>query len=191
MVPKLRETILHGTRRDAQLEPCIVPKGTNFSTTSRVSLSYHIAKKHSAPKPAVTFKCKRCYQEFPGSYALRQQKNTQYAFLIKETVVDRDDFIHKVDDTNLKEKLRSFQHFLVNSELERATHKVFNYAVENLNETIVNEELDHFFNNLNCAVISNLVFGFNLDNVEDGGFRYFTHTKKNSAGPIETGVLQG
>ena len=52
--------------------------GPNFSTKSQNDLKYHIAKKHGAPKPEVTFKCKLCYQEFPGFYALRQHRNTQY-----------------------------------------------------------------------------------------------------------------
>ena len=43
----------------------------NSSTKSQYDLSYHIAKKHSAPKSDITFKCKLCYQEFPGFYALR------------------------------------------------------------------------------------------------------------------------
>ena len=43
----------------------------NFSTKSQSDLNYHIAKKHSAPKFDVTFKCKLCYQEFSGLYALR------------------------------------------------------------------------------------------------------------------------
>ena len=58
------------------------------------------------------------------------------------------------------------------SEFERARHKVFNYAVETHNETIVNEELDHFFNNKNCAAKVILAFGFILKNIEDGGFKY-------------------
>ena len=49
-----------------------------------------------------------------------------------------------VEDHRLIEELHSRQLFLVDSELERARHKVFNYAVETLNETIVNEKLDHF-----------------------------------------------
>ena len=61
----------------------------------------------------------------------------------------------------------------MDSELEGARHKVFNYAVETLNETIVNAKLDHFFNNLKCAAKVNLAFGFILKNIEDGGFRYF------------------
>ena len=32
----------------------------NFSTKSQNDMNYHIAKKHSAPKPDITFKCKTC-----------------------------------------------------------------------------------------------------------------------------------
>ena len=49
-----------------------------------------------------------------------------------------------VEDHSLTEEWRSCQHFLVDSKLEGARHKVFNYGVETLNETIVNEKLDHF-----------------------------------------------
>ena len=64
-----------------------------------------------------------------------------------------------VEDHSLREELRSCQHFLVDSELERARHKLFIYAVETLSETIVNEKLDHLFNNLKCAAKLNLAFG--------------------------------
>ena len=77
-----------------------------------------------------------------------------------------------VEDHSLGEELPFFQHFLVDSELEKARHKVFNYAVETANETIVNEKLDHFFNNLKSAAKVNLALGFILKNMEDGGFRY-------------------
>ena len=45
--------------------------------------------------------------------------------------------------------------------------------METLNETIVNEKLDIFLNNLKCAAKVNLAFGFILKNIEDRGFRYF------------------
>ena len=45
--------------------------------------------------------------------------------------------------------------------------------METLNETFVNEKIDHFLNNLKCAAKMTLAFGFNLKNIEDGGFRYF------------------
>ena len=85
-----------------------------------------------------------------------------------------------VEEHKLREELRSCQHFLVDSELERARHKVFTYAVGTLNETIVNEKLDHFFNNLECAAEVNLAFGFILKNIEDLGFRYFYAHENNT-----------
>ena len=130
----------------------------NFSTKSQNDLNYHIAKKHSAPKFGVTFKCKLCYQEFPRFYALRQYTNTQHGMQIgsRRRDVDVEHIVGDVEDHSLREELRSCQHLLVDSELERARHKVFNYAVEALNETVVNDKLDRFFNNLKCAEEKNL-----------------------------------
>ena len=53
--------------------------------------------------------------------------------------VDVEHIVGDVEDHKLREEFRSCQLFLVDSEPERARNKVFNYAVENLNETIVNE----------------------------------------------------
>ena len=147
----------------------------NFSTKSQNDLNYHIAKKHSVPKPDITFRCKLCFQEFPGYYALRQQKNTQHGMQVESGTrdVDVEHIVGDVEDHRLRQELRSCQHFLVDSELERTRHKVLNYAVETLNVTIVNEKLDHFFNNLKCAAKVNLAFGFILKTIEDGRFRYF------------------
>ena len=50
---------------------------------------------------------------------------------------------------NFKEELCSCQHFLVDSELERAKHKVSNYATQNFNAANVEEQLGHFPNKLN------------------------------------------
>ena len=94
--------------------------------------------------------------------------------------VEVEHIVGDVEDHRLREELRFCQHFWVDSELERARHKVFNYAVETLNETIVNEKLDHFFNNLKCAAKVNLAFGFILKSIEDGGFRYFYAHENNT-----------
>ena len=154
----------------------------NFSTKSQNDLDYHIVKKHSAPKPEVTFKCKLCYHEFPGFYALRQNRNTQHTMQIGLGTknVDEEHIVGDVEDHRLTEELRSCQHLWVDSELERARHKVFNYAVKTLNETILNEKLDHFFKNSKCAAKVNLAFGFILKNIEDGGFRYFYAHENNT-----------
>ena len=94
--------------------------------------------------------------------------------------VDVEHIVGDVEDHGLSEELRSCQHFLVDSELERAGHKVFNYAVETLNETVVNKKIDHFFTNLKRTPKVNLAFGFILKNIEDGGFRYFYAHKNNT-----------
>ena len=69
----------------------------NFSTTFESYLNYNIAKKYSAPKPDVAFKCKLCYQEFPGFHAIRQQKNTENDFPIKTTNVEANDILTKLE----------------------------------------------------------------------------------------------
>ena len=84
--------------------------------------------------------------------------------------IDPDIILNQVGDVNLTEELRSFQQFLVDSQLEWARYKLFIYAKENLSTTIVDEKLDHFLNNLNCPEELNLAFGFILKNLEDGGF---------------------
>ena len=87
--------------------------------------------------------------------------------------VNVEHIVGDIEDHRLRKELSSCQHFLVDSELENARHKVFIYTVETLNETIVNEKLDQFFNNLKSAAKVNLAFAFFLKNIEDGGFRYF------------------
>ena len=94
--------------------------------------------------------------------------------------VNGEHIVGDVADHNLRGELRFCQHFLVDSELEGTRHKAFNYAVETLNETIVNEKFDRFFNNLKCAAKVNLAFGFVLKNIEDGGFRCFYAHENNT-----------
>ena len=50
----------------------------------------------------------------------------------RDVVVEH--IVGDVEDQRLREELRSCQQFLVDSELERARHKVFSYAVETLNK---------------------------------------------------------
>ena len=154
----------------------------SFCTNSQNDLNYHFAKKHSIPKPDVTFKCRLCNQEFPGFNALSQHRHTQHGMQIGSGTkdVDVELIVGDVEDHRLREEMRSSQHFLVDSELETARRKVFTYATETLNEKIVNEKPDRFFNNFKCAAKVNLAFGFILKNKEDGGFRYFQAHENNT-----------
>ena len=134
-------------------------------------LSYCLKRQH--PKNCRFYKHGRCYQEYPGFYALRHHKNTQHGFPIKTADVDPKDIFNENDDANLKDELRFCQKFSVNYELETARHKVFHYAVDYINETIVNEKHDLFFNTSKCAAEVNHAFGFILKNIGGEGFRYF------------------
>ena len=152
----------------------------NFHTKSQNDLNYHIAKKHSPLKFDVTFRCKLCYQEFPGIYVLRRHRNTKHGMQIGSRTrdVDVEHTVRYVEDQRLRERLRSCQHFSMNS--EKARHKVFNYAGETLKQTIVNEKLDNFLNNLKCAAKVNLAFGFVLEKIEDRGLRNFYAHENNT-----------
>ena len=103
----------------------------NFSAKSQSDLNYHIGKKNSTPNFDVSFKCKHCYLDFPGFYGLRQHRNTKHGMQIgsrtRDVVVEH--IMEDVEDPSFREELLSRQHFLVDSELERARHKVFTYAV--------------------------------------------------------------
>ena len=147
----------------------------NFYTKSRDDLNYHIAKQHSAACPSKTYKCKLCHAEFPGFYALRQHKNTQHGKQIGfgASNIDVEDIMGDVDDQSLREELQSCRHFLVDSEIQKGRHSVFNFAVNNLTAQVIEEKLDRVLDKLKCVSKLNLAPGFILKNIEDGKFRYF------------------
>ena len=182
VVPKLQETILYGTRRDVQLEHCIVlnvPISPKDHKMVWITILLRSLPPHNLMSPSsVNF----FYQELPGFYAFRQHRNTQHGMQVGSRTrdVNVEHIVGDVKDHKLREDLRSCHYFLVDYEHERAKHKVFDYAVETLNETIVNEKVDNFFNNLKCAAKVRLAFGFVLRNIEDGGFRYLYAHENNT-----------
>ena len=93
------------------------PQCPNFSTKSRDDLNFHIAKKHATPQVKTTHKCKICFKEFSGFYALRQHKTSEHGVQMKSPESDVNTFPED-NDADLKEELQACQHFLVDSELE-------------------------------------------------------------------------
>ena len=77
----------------------------NFSTKSQNDLNYHIAEKYGAPKPDITFKCKLCFQEFPGFYALRLHRNTEHEMQIGSGTkdVNVEHLVRDVEDHSWRE----------------------------------------------------------------------------------------
>ena len=129
----------HMTRCSVGLLCC--SKGPDFCLKSHNELNYHIAK-NKAPQdlslPSIVNFFIKNFQDF--TFYLNK-KNTQHCFPIKTTNVGPADIIDHVNDMNLKEELPSCQLFLVDSELEVVRHKVFNYAIDNLNAKIVDKKL--------------------------------------------------
>ena len=154
----------------------------NFSTLSQDDLSYHIAKQHSVAGPSETYKCKLCHAEFPGFYALRQHRNTQHGRQIGFGAgnIDVEYILGDVDDQSLREELQSFRHFLVDSEIQKGRHSVFNFAVNNTAAQVIEENLDRVLDKLKCVAKLNFALGFNLKKIEDGKFRYFNAHENNT-----------
>ena len=85
-----------------------------------------------------------------------------------------------VDDQSLREELQSCRHFLVDSEIQKVRHSVFNFAVNNLTAQVIEEKLDRVLDKLKCVAKPNLALGFILKNNEDGKFRYFYAHENNT-----------
>ena len=154
----------------------------NFSSLSQDDSYYHIAKQHSVVGPSKAYKCKLCHADYPGFYALRQQKNTQHGTKIGfgASNIDVEDIVGDVDDQSLREELQSCRHFLVDSEIQKGRHSVFDFVVNKLTVQVIQEKLDRILYKLKCVAKLNLALGFILKNIEDGKFRYFYAHENNT-----------
>ena len=154
----------------------------NFSTKSRDNLIYHIAKQHSPAGPSITYKCKLYHAEYPAFYALRQHKNVQHGTQIGfgASNIDVEDIVGDVDDQILREELQSCRRLLVDSEIQKGRHTVFNFAVIKLTAQVIKEKLDCVLDKLKYVAKLNLALDFILKNIEVGKFRYFYANENNT-----------
>ena len=153
----------------------------NFSTESRDDLTYHIAKKHSAAGPKNNHTCKECSIEFPNFYSLRHHKQSYHtAETTSREKADMQSLADAGDDKSLEEELQSCRHFLVDSEIQKGTHSVFNFVVNNLTAQVIEEKLDCVLDKLKCAAKLNLALSFILKNIEAGEVRYFYAHENNT-----------
>ena len=152
-----------------------------FSKLSQDDLNYHVAKKHSVPRPPITYKCELCHTKFPGFYALRQHKNTQHGKQIGfgASNINVEDIVGDVGDQSLREELESCKQFLTNTEMENGRSRVFNFGMSFFDISLLNDKLDYVLKELKCAAKVNLAIGFVLKNIEDGMCRYF-YTHENN-----------
>ena len=150
----------------------------NFSTTYQLDLNYHLAKKHATPRVKITHTCTICFEEISGFHALRQHKTSEHGIQMKPAEIDVNILLAD-NDADLKEEVQACQHFLVDSELGRRRHCVFNFTMSAFYNPFIKKKLDLVFKGLNCASKVNLAFGLVLKNVEEGSCRYF-HAHENN-----------
>ena len=84
------------------------------------------------------------------------------------------------DDKSLEGKLQSCRHFLVDSEIQKRRHRVFNFVVNNLTDQVIEEKLDRVLDKLKCAEKLKLALGFIRKDIEDRKFRYFCAHENNT-----------
>ena len=119
--------------------------------------------------------CFSCEKGFPSFYSLPKQKKSGNGELLQnqDLTIDLGQFIGDSHDQELPEELTACQHFLVDSEVIRGRQHVFNLASTNFTPNFLKENLQHFFEILQCPANVNLVLSFVLRNVEDRNYRYF------------------
>ena len=154
----------------------------NFSTLSQDDLIYLFAKKHRVPRPSITYKCKLCHAEFPGSYALRRHKNTQHGTQLGfgANKIGVEDIVGFVDDRGLREELESCKHFLTDFEIKNGRRRLFSFAMSSFDMSLLNDKLDYVFKELKCAAKVNVAFGFVQKNIQDGMCRHFYAHENNT-----------
>ena len=98
---------------------------------------------------------------------LRQHKTSERGLQMESAEFDVSNFLQD-DNADLKEELQACQPFLVDSELEKGRHRVFNFTMSTFDNSLINQKLNLVFKGLECLAKVNLAFGFVLKNVEDG-----------------------
>ena len=179
--PQTTKLNLARHRKRCSVETLYCTQYPNFSAKIQSDLIYHIAEKHSVPRPSKTYKCKLCLEELPGFYASRQHKNNQHRPQMGSGAsnTDVEDIVGDVDDQSLREELESCKHFLTDTEMENGRLSVSNFAMVSFDMPLLNDKLDYVFKELKYAAKVNPAFGFLLKNIEDGLCRYlYAHENK-------------
>ena len=141
-------------------------------------MGYHVAKKHAQPSSKKWTVCHSCEQEFPSHYSLQQHRRKKQETKQRkpsDTVVELNKVLE--EEGEVGEKLMAerdaCQRFLVDTEMEKGRHKIFNFQMSKLDTKIINEKLEEVFNKLDSAAKINIALGFVLRNFETAEYRYF------------------
>ena len=82
--------------------------------------------------------------------------------------------VEDFNDKILQDKFQSCKHFLVDCEIEKVRHNLFDYAIEMFNTSHVGKKRDHFGGKKEICSQIEFSFGFILKKVlNDRTFRFF------------------
>ena len=79
----------------------------------------------------------KCFKEFSNIYALRQHKTNEHGIQMKLPEFDVNNLLED-DDADLEEELQAGKIFLVDSELEKRRHRVFNFTMSACDNSLIN-----------------------------------------------------
>ena len=85
------------------------------------------------------------------------------------------------DGEKLKEELIPCQHLLVDTEIEKGRHKVFNLQMTYLDDKVKDEKLNEVFNKVESAAEINIALGFVIGNEDTGEYRCYYAYKNNTS----------
>ena len=149
-----------------------------YFTYNQQETNYHVAKKHAPTTFKQSTVSSSCEKEFPSYYSLQQQRTKEHGAKQRkpsDTVADLNKIEQEEaeDGEKLKDELSACQHFLVDTDMENGSHKVFSFQMSKLDTRIIKEKLEKVFNKLDSAAKIKIALGFVLRNVETGEYRYY------------------
>ena len=149
------------------------------SFPSEEKLKSHVVAKHSASVESSRFTCRDCGEELTSFYKLQSHRREVHGKRARRSVEDVDLSSFQQYPTLIKE-LRPVQHFLMDDKAEWTRKRMYNYRLEGLDDSFIEEKLDSIFADLDCTAKINFSFGFILRNSEDpDDFRYYYAADNN------------
>ena len=144
-----------------------------------------MAKKHGQPSLKQSTVCPSCEQEFLSYYSLQKHRRKDHGAKQRkpsDTVADLNKIVEEEgeDGEKLKDELSDCQQFLVDTEMEKGRHKVFNFQMSDLDTEIINEKLEDVFNKLDSAAKINIALGFVIRSIETVEYRHFYAHENNT-----------
>ena len=149
------------------------------SFSSVDNLNRHELAKHSPSVEPRPFTCRDCGEGLTSFYNLQSHRRDVHGKRTRRSVEDVDLSSFQQYPTLIQE-LRPVQHFLMDDKIELTRKRIYNYRLDGMDDSFIEEKLDSIFADLDCTAKLNFSFGFILRNTEDPSeFRYYYAADNN------------